>query len=54
MAFKEGEVYECSSSECGCEIQVTRSASSKSDNDQQPRCCCGEEMQRSGPQRRSA
>ena len=54
MALKEGEVYECSNQDCGCEIQVTHSASPSTDKKQQPRCCCGEEMQRGAGQRRTA
>ncbi len=43
MAMKMGDTYTCSNSECGCQVQVTRSA--KPGSDENPRCCCGKEMQ---------
>ena len=47
MALKKGETYDCPNPDCGCQIQVTRSAnpSAATGGDENPRCCCGEEMQ---------
>lgn len=45
MALQQGETYRCPNPDCGCEIEVTRGAGSGG-GDQQPRCCCGMEMQR--------
>jgi hypothetical protein len=46
MALKEGEVYRCPDAKCGCEITVTKSASPTCKGKEQPRCCCGMEMQK--------
>ena len=46
MALREGESYRCPDSECGCEIRVTRGANPGKGGDNNPRCCCGKEMQR--------
>ena len=43
MTMKMGDTYTCSNSECGCQVQVTRSAKGAG-GDQNPRCCCGAEM----------
>jgi hypothetical protein len=43
MAMKKGEMYECSNSDCKCEINVTK-GSQASNASRSPRCCCGEEM----------
>jgi hypothetical protein len=48
MAFKKGEVYRCSDVDCGCEIAITRGAQ-KNQAGHQHRCCCGREMDLSGP-----
>jgi hypothetical protein len=45
MAMKMGDTYTCSNPQCNCQIQVTRSAREGGGGDQNPRCCCGEEMQ---------
>jgi hypothetical protein len=42
--MQQGEKYQCPNEECGCEINVTR-ASQLDDADQNPTCCCGEEME---------
>lgn len=47
MALKTGEKYRCTNQQCGCEIEVTKGAGPQG-GDQNPRCCCGMEMQRSG------
>jgi len=39
-----GEKYQCPNEECGCEISVTK-VSQLEDADQNPTCCCGEEME---------
>lgn len=44
MTMKMGDAYVCSNPECNCRVQVTRSAR-EGDSDQNPRCCCGAEMQ---------
>ena len=44
MALKQGEVYRCPDTQCGCEITVTHSASPDCRGNQNPRCCCGKEM----------
>lgn len=46
MAFKEGEVYRCPDAECGCEIKVMKGAAAGQGGNQNPRCCCGKEMQK--------
>jgi hypothetical protein len=43
MAMKKGEIYECTNSDCGCEINVIK-ASEAPNASRSPRCCCGEEM----------
>jgi len=43
MAMKKGDKFECTNSECGCEINVTK-ASKAPNASRSPRCCCGEEM----------
>ncbi len=45
MALKKGEVYRCPDSDCGCEITVTKGAPADCKGKEQPRCCCGKEMQ---------
>jgi hypothetical protein len=45
MAMKMGDTYTCPNPECGCQIQVTRSARSEGGGTNNPRCCCGSEMQ---------
>ncbi|MGH7477771.1 MAG: hypothetical protein ACRELD_16010 [Longimicrobiales bacterium] len=46
MALKTGEVYRCPDASCGCEIKVTQGARPGRGGDEDPRCCCGKEMQR--------
>lgn len=46
MAMHQGERYECNDADCGCEVQVTRGAQTEQGHDANPRCCCGEEMER--------
>jgi len=43
MAMRKGEMYECTNSDCGCEISVTKSSEAPNAN-RSPQCCCGEEM----------
>lgn len=42
--MQQGEKYQCSNEDCGCEISVTR-ASQLEDAEDNPTCCCGEEME---------
>ncbi|HUF90367.1 MAG TPA: hypothetical protein VMR66_10375 [Gemmatimonadota bacterium] len=44
MALQKGETYGCD--HCGCEIEVTRGPQPGAGGNQNPRCCCGEEMNR--------
>ncbi len=44
MAFKEGDVYKCPDSACGCEITVTKGAPATCGGNEQPKCCCGKTM----------
>jgi hypothetical protein len=46
MALEKGEKYRCTDPACGCEIEVTRGANPGAGRDQNPRCCCGREMQK--------
>jgi len=48
MAFKQGEVYQCLDSKCGCELTVTKAAPSTVSGTKNPTCCCGKEMKRKG------
>lgn len=46
MVLRTGEKYRCPDPECGCEIEVTKGAEEGHDGDQNPRCCCGKEMEK--------
>ncbi len=46
MALREGEVYRCPNANCGCEITVTKSAPAGCKGQEQPRCCCGNSMEK--------
>ncbi len=46
MALKEGGIYRCPDTNCGCEITVTKSAPPACRGNELPRCCCGREMQK--------
>jgi hypothetical protein len=46
MALQTGERYRCPDAECGCEIEVTKGATSGKGGNQTPRCCCGKEMKK--------
>ena len=46
MVLQTGERYQCPEQNCGCEIEVTKGAASADAGDENPRCCCGEEMQK--------
>lgn len=41
MALPEGERSCCPEPDCGCEIEVTKSAAPGKGGDQALRCCCG-------------
>lgn len=42
--LKKDERYRCPKVDCGCEIQVTKSAG-PGGGDEPPRCCCGLAME---------
>lgn len=44
MALKQGEVYSCPDTDCGCQVTVTRGARPDCAGNQNPHCCCGKEM----------
>lgn len=44
MALKQGEVYKCPDSDCGCEVTVTKGPAPGKGGNQAPHCCCGSEM----------
>ena len=46
MAFQKGDRYRCPDPYCGCEIEVTKGAAPGKGGDQNPRCCCGKEMEK--------
>lgn len=46
MAFKQGEVYQCSDPKCGCEVTVTKAPRLGCGGTNNPTCCCGKEMKR--------
>ncbi len=46
MPLKKGERYRCPDRNCGCEIEVTKSAPANCKGNMNPRCCCGKEMER--------
>jgi hypothetical protein len=48
MALQKGERYRCTNENCGCEIEVTRGAQPGGGGNQDPRCCCGREMEKVG------
>lgn len=44
MAFREGQVYRCPDTGCGCEVIVSKSAPKDCPGTANPTCCCGREM----------
>jgi len=44
MALKQGDVYKCPDSDCGCEVTVSKGSAPGKGGNQSPRCCCGNEM----------
>ena len=46
MVMKRGETYRCTMDECRCEIEVTRGPQGSGGGNENPRCCCGSEMER--------
>ena len=46
MALRQGEVYRCPDANCGCEITVTKGAPETCKGQEQPRCCCGNTMEK--------
>lgn len=53
MAMQKGEHYRCQNEDCGCEISVTKAASDEG-GDENPRCCCGSEMELMQQKRQAA
>ena len=45
MTLRKGEHYRCTNPACGCEIEVTRGPQGSGAGNQNPRCCCGQEME---------
>jgi len=52
--MQQGEKYQCTNEECGCEISVTKSSQIADSESQNPTCCCGEEMELMESSSRSA
>lgn len=46
MALQEGDAYRCTDAACGCEIKVTKGAAAGHGGDQDPKCCCGNSMEK--------
>ena len=46
MALQSGDRYRCPDAECGYEIEVTKGAAPGKGGDENPRCCCGKEMEK--------
>ncbi|MFJ8630965.1 hypothetical protein [Streptomyces sp. NPDC093568] len=45
MPFREGEVFRCPESDCGCELTVTKAAPPACTGQHDaPTCCCGKTM----------
>jgi len=43
--MKQGEKYQCTNEDCGCQISVTQTSQLEESELQNPTCCCGEEME---------
>jgi hypothetical protein len=43
--MQQGEKYQCTNEDCGCEISVTKASQIEEAEAQNPTCCCGEEME---------
>jgi hypothetical protein len=43
--MQQGEKYQCTNEDCGCEISVTKASQVEESEAQNPTCCCGEEME---------
>lgn len=43
--MQQGEKYQCTNRECGCQISVTKASRIDESEAQNPTCCCGEEME---------
>lgn len=52
--MQQGEKYQCTNEECGCEISVTKSSQMDDSEGENPTCCCGEEMELMESSARSA
>ena len=43
--MQQGEKYQCTNEDCGCQISVTKASQVEESEAQNPTCCCGEEME---------
>lgn len=43
--MQQGEKYQCTNEDCGCEISVTKASQVEESEAQNSTCCCGEEME---------
>jgi hypothetical protein len=43
--MQQGEKYQCTNEDCGCQISVTKASQIEEAEAQNPTCCCGEEME---------
>jgi hypothetical protein len=43
--MQQGEKYQCTNEDCGCQITVTKASQIDESEAQNPTCCCGEEME---------
>jgi len=43
--MQQGEKYQCTNEECGCQISVTKASQLEETQAENPTCCCGEEME---------
>lgn len=43
--MQQGEKYQCTNEDCGCQISVTKGSEIDDADAENPTCCCGEEME---------
>ena len=43
--MQQGEKYQCTNEDCGCQITVTKGSQIEESEAENPTCCCGEEME---------
>jgi len=44
--MQQGERYQCTNEECGCEVSVTKGSQLEDTEMENPTCSCGEEMEK--------